>query len=195
MDAAGRVAGVLPGGARDAGVRVLVGGAGEGLVVLELAVVVGGGAIELLLEATVLCELILCLDLVVGAGPVVAVGRLAAVVGGVFVLDVDVLETPLLPSCLVGLLVGLLKPLKPALAAGVGLPVPITALPRLPGATSCFLTPLTPACTLEGRDLEAAVVVDALVGFGLACGGGGGAGCCAGCSSICLTPAARKNMP
>ena len=192
MDAAGLVAGVLPGGARDAGVRVLVGGASEGLVALEVAVVVGGGAIELLFEATVLWELILCLDLVVGVGPVAAVGRLAVVVGGVFVLDVDVLETPLLPSCLVGLLVGLLRPLRPALAAGVGLALPNTALPRLLGATSCFLTPLTPACMLVGRDLETPVVADALVGFGLACGGGG---CCAGCSSICLTPAARRNMP
>jgi hypothetical protein len=193
VDVAGRVAGVLPGGARDAGVLVLVVGASEGLVVLELNVVVGGGAIELLLETPVLWELMLCLDLVVGAGPVVAAGRLAAVVGGVLVLDVEVLETPLLPSCLVGLLVGLLKPLRPALAAGVGLALPSTALPRLLGATSCFLRPLTPACTLEGRDLEAPVVPDALVGFGLACGGGGGG--CAGCSNICLTPAARRNMP
>jgi len=172
---------------------VLVGGASEGLVVLELAVVVGGGAIEVLLEATVLWEPILCLDLVVCVGAVVAVGRLAVVVGGVLVLDVDVLETPLLPSCLVGLLVGLLRPLNPALAAGVGLAVPITALPRLLGAASCFLRPLTPACKLEGRDLGVPVAAAAVVGFGLACGGGGG--CRSGCSNICLTPAARRNMP
>lgn len=161
------MAGVLPGGARLAGVLVLVGGANEGLAGLELVVAGGGGPIEVLLEATVLCEPILCLDLGAAVDPVAAAGRLA-VVGGVFVLDVDVLETPLLPSCLVGLLVGLLKPLKAALAAGVGLAVPITALPRLPGATSCFLSPLTPACRLEGRDLGAAAAAGAFVGFGLA---------------------------
>ena len=161
------MADVLPGGARLVGVLVLVGGANEGLDGLELVVVGGGGPMEVLLEATVLCEPILCLDLGAAVGPVVAAGRLA-VVGGVFVLDVDVLETPALPSCLVGLLVGLLKPLKAALAAGVGLDVPITALPRLPGGTSCFLSPLTPACRLEGRDLAAAAVAGAFVGFGLA---------------------------
>lgn len=146
---------------------MLAGGANEGLVVLELVVVGGGGPIEVLLEATVVCEPILCLDLGAAVGPVAAAGRLA-VVGGVFVLDVDVLETPLLPSCLVGLLVGLLKPLKAALAAGVGLAVPNTALPRLLGATSCFLSPFTPACRLEGRDLGAAAVAGAFVCFGLA---------------------------
>jgi hypothetical protein len=113
------------------------------------------------------------LGLGVGVDPVVPTGRLAAV-GGVLVLDVDVLEAPLLPSCLVGLLVGLLKPLRPARAAGVGLAVPITALPRLPGAASPFFRPLNPVCRLEGRDLGAPVVPAALVGFGLACGGGGG---------------------
>jgi hypothetical protein len=132
------------------------------------------------------------LGLGVGVDPVVPAGRLAAV-GGVLVLDVDVLEAPLLPSCLVGLLVGLLKPTRPALAAGVGLAVPITALPRLPGATSPFLTPLTPACRLEGRDLGAPVVPAPFVGFDLACGGGGGRLC--GCSRTCRTPAARRNMP
>ena len=172
---------------------MLVGGASEGLVDLELAVVVGAGAIDVLFEATVLCEPILCLDLGAGVGPVAAAGRLA-VVGGVFVLEVDPLETPVLPSCLVGLLVGLLKPLNAALAAGVGLAVPITALPRLLGATSCFLSPLTPACMLEGRALGAAAVAETVVGFGLACGGGGGCRC-SGCSSICLTPAARRNIP
>lgn len=146
---------------------MLVGGASEGLVVLELVVVGGGGPIDVLLEATVLCEPMLCLDLGAAVGPVAAGGRLA-VVGGVFVLDVDVLETPLLPSCLVGLLVGLLKPLKAALAAGVELAVPNTALPRLLGAASCFLSPLTPACRLEGRDLGAAAAAGAFVGFGLA---------------------------
>ena len=147
---------------------MLVGGANEGLVVLELVVVGGGGPIEVLLEATVLCEPILCLDLGAAVGPVAAAGRLAVVVGGVFVLDVDVLETPLLPSCLVGLLVGLLKPLKAALAAGVGLAVPNTALPRLLCPTSCFLSPLTPAWRLEGRDLGAAAAAGAFGGFGLA---------------------------
>ena len=144
---------------------MLVGGAKEGLVVLELVVVGGGGPIEVLLEATVLCEPILCLDLGAAVGPVAAAGRLA-VVGGVFVLDVDVLETPLLPSCLVGLLVGLLKPLKAALAAGLA--VPNTALPRLLCPTSCFLSPLTPAWRLEGRDLGAAAAAGAFGGFGLA---------------------------
>lgn len=146
---------------------MLVGGANEGLAGLELVVAGGGGPIEVLLEATVLCEPMLCLDLGAAVGPVAAAGRLA-VVGGVFVLDVDVLETLLLPSCFVGLLVGLLKPLKAALAAGVGLAVPITALPRLPGATSCLFSPLTPACRLDGRDLGAAAAGGAFVDFGLA---------------------------
>jgi hypothetical protein len=84
------------------------------------------------------------LDLGAAAGAVVPAGLLVAAVGGVLVLDVDVLDIPLLPSCLVGLLVGLLKPLRPALAAGVGLDVPITALPRLPDTTSCFFRPLSP---------------------------------------------------
>jgi hypothetical protein len=51
---AGRVAGVLPAGARDAGALVLDGAVIEGLVVLEIPVVVRGGAMEVLLVATVL---------------------------------------------------------------------------------------------------------------------------------------------
>ena len=74
------------------------------------------------------------LVLVVGAGAVVPAVRLAAAVGGVLVLDVDVLEMPLPPSCLVGLLTGLLKPLRPDLAPGVGLAVSMIALALLPGA-------------------------------------------------------------
>jgi hypothetical protein len=54
VDRAGRATGVLPGGTRDAGGLVLAGGAIEGLDVLEPAVAVGGGAMELLLEVTVL---------------------------------------------------------------------------------------------------------------------------------------------
>lgn len=122
--------------------------------------------------------------------PFVPAGRFAAV-GGVLVLDVDVLDMPLLPSCLVGLLVGLLKPLRPALALGVGLAVPTAALALLTCPASCLFRPLTPVCTLEGRCFEAGVA-PALVGFGFACGGGG---CCSGCSNTCRTPAARKNMP
>jgi hypothetical protein len=132
------------------------------------------------------------LGLGVGVDPAVPGGRLAAV-GGVLVLDVDVLDAPLLPSCLVGLLVGLLKPLRAALTAGVGLALPITALPRLPGAASPFFRPLTPACRLEGRDLDAPVVPAAFAGFELVCGCGGGRPC--GGSSTCRTPAARRNMP
>jgi hypothetical protein len=54
VDRAGRATGVLPGGTRDASGLVLAGGAIEGLDVLEPPVVVGGGAMELLLEVTVL---------------------------------------------------------------------------------------------------------------------------------------------
>jgi hypothetical protein len=133
------------------------------------------------------------LDLGAAAGAVVPAGLLVAAVGGVLVLDVDVLDIPLLPSCLVGLLVGLLKPLRPALAAGVGLDVPITALPRLPDTTSCFFRPLSPTCKLTGRVFGAPVIPGAFAGFCVVCGAG--SGCPSGCSSTCRTPPGRKNMP
>jgi hypothetical protein len=54
VDRAGRATVVLPGGTRDAGGLVPAGGASEGLDVLEPPAVVEGGAMELLLEVTVL---------------------------------------------------------------------------------------------------------------------------------------------
>jgi hypothetical protein len=124
----------------------------------------------------VLCGATLGLVLVVGAGAVVPAVRLAAAVGGVLVLDVAVLVMPLLPSCLVGLLTGLLKPLRPDLAVGVGLAVSMIALALLPGATSCFLTfPLD--CILDGRGLPIPAAPLAPVGFGL--------GCCCGSFGCC----------
>lgn len=165
----------------------------EGRDVLEAPVTGGGGPIEVRFAAVVPWVPTLGLGLGVGVAPVAPAGRLA-VVGGVLVLDVDVLDMPfmLLPSCLVGLLTGLLKPLKVALAPGVGLALPTTALLLFPGTPSCFFNPLTPAYILEGRDLGAPAVPVVLVGFGFGCGGSGG---CSGCSSTCLTPAERKNMP
>lgn len=133
----------------------------------------------------------LVLVLAAGAAPVVAVVRLAAV-PGVLVLEVAVLDVPLLPSCLVGLLTGLLKPLRPFLAAGVGLAVPITALALLFGAASCFFSPFAPTLILEGRGLAAPGVGLAGAGAGFGCGFGSGS---SGCSSTCLTPVERRNMP
>lgn len=113
----------------------------------------------------------LCLDLVGGAAAPPTL--LAPAAGGVPVLEVPALDPPLLPSCLVGLLVGLLSAARLLLPPGVGEPVPApSVLVLLWTAASCFLTPLT---TLLGLGL--AVVL----GF-------------AG-SSTCLTPLGRRNMP
>jgi hypothetical protein len=191
----GRAAAGLPGGARAAGALALDGTAADGLDVLEAPGTAAGGIIEVRLEGAVLCGPTLGLALV-GAGAVVPAVRLAAAVGGVLVLDVDVLDMPLPPSCLVGLLTGLLKPLRPDLAPGVGLAVSMIVLALLPGATSCFLTPFPPACILDGRGFPIPAAPLAAVGFGFACDCGCGSfGCSGGCSSTCLTPAARKNMP
>jgi hypothetical protein len=54
VDRAGRATVVLAGGTRDAEGLVLAGGASEGLDVLGPPAVVGGGAMELLLEVAVL---------------------------------------------------------------------------------------------------------------------------------------------
>lgn len=178
----GRAAAGLPGGARAAGALALDGTAAVGLV-LEVPGTAAGGIIEVRLEGAVLCvPPTLGLVLVVGAGAVVPAVRLAAAVGGVLVLDVDVLEMPLPPSCLVGLLTGLLKPLRPDLAPGVGLAVSMIALALLPGATSCFRTPFPPACILDGRGFPIPAAPLTPVGFGFACGCGCASfgGCCPG---------------
>lgn len=133
-------------------------------------------------------------DLWVGVAPVVPVVLLEAAVAGVLVLEAAAPTPPFSPSCFVGLLVGLLKPLRPVLAPGVGLAVPATALVLRTWPASCFFAPLTPACKLEGRDRAAPGAPGTVVaglGFGCGCGCSG----CSGCSRTCLTPAERKNIP
>ena len=179
-DGVGRTAAGLPGGARAAGALALDGTAADGLDVLEGGATAAGGAIEVRLEGAVLCGATLGLALVVGAGAVVPAVRLAAAVGGVLVLDVGVLVKPLLPSCLVGLLTGLLKPLRPDLAAGVGLAVSMIALALLPGATSCFLTTFPLECILVGRGLPIPAAPLAPMGFGFGCCCGSFGCCCSG---------------
>ena len=93
--------------------------------------------------------------------------------GGVFVLDVDVLETPLLVNCFVGDFVGDLRPLILGLPAGVGLPVIALALPA--PARLCLFTPLLPCWTPAGLLSPTTPLSTAL--------------------TIRCTPAGLKNMP
>lgn len=113
----------------------------------------------------------LCRDL----AAVSAVGFLLA--GGVPVRDVDALDTPLLPICLVGLLVGERTPPSPLLAPGVGLLGSVLSL--LLGAPTilCLFSPVTPPFAA----LPFAVPAAAALGF-------------ASCTTL-LTPLCRRNMP
>lgn len=119
----------------------------------------------------------LCLDLAAAGAP----GFLLA--GGVFVLEVDVLDTPLLPACFVGLFVGDRIPLRPVLAPGVGLLG--TALSLLPGAPTklCLFSPLVAEpFAAPGFPLPAAVPILPLP-----------AALC--CGTTLFTPLSRRNMP
>lgn len=170
----------MPGALRGAGARSpAVVGANDGLELRWVAVVGAGGIVEVRRPAALLGGWRLGLNFVV-AVVVVVVGFLAA--GGVLVLDVDALETPLLPSCFVGDFVGERNPLNPALAPGVGLPA--IALPRLPGPSAklCLFSPFRPAgiplaLLFPGTPLPAALALDFAS------------------SSTWRTPAGRKNMP
>ena len=98
--------------------------------------------------------------------------------GGVLVLEVELLDVPLLPSCFVGLRMPVANR-----APGVGLPPP-TALPLLSdrSTTACFFHPLTPACTLLGLPLP---LFAATPFAGLALGG----------SIFLRIPLGRRNIP
>lgn len=111
-----------------------------------------------------------------GFGAAPGAGRFPA--GGVFVLDVDVLEAPLVPNCLVGDLVGDRIPLA-SLGPGVGLPASTLALLPGPSAAPALFNPLTAVCTLLGLLFPATL--------GLALGFTS--------STTCRTPAGLRNMP
>ena len=131
---------------------------------------------EVLLPAAVLGGCRLC----IGFAAALAGGFLPP--GGVLVLDVDALETPLLPSCFVGDFVDARTPLKPSLGAGVGLPV--AALALLPGPSNrlCLFSPLAGLCTFVGL-LFPGIPLPAVFVFGFAS------------SNTCRTPVGRKKMP
>lgn len=93
-------------------------------------------------------------------------------IGGVLVLEVDVLEIPLLPACLEGDLTGDRMPLNPGLAAGVGVADDVPT-------TLCLFTPLTPGLGLPATPLPTVL----LLAFGLAS------------STTRFTPVGRRNMP
>jgi hypothetical protein len=169
-------AAVLPGGVLAAGAAlVLTGGANDGLAPLAALKPCAGGIIDVLLPTAAVLGAILARGFVA-----VVVGAPVLLAGGVFVREEAVLPAPLTPNCFVGLLVGLRNPLRALLALGVGLPPP-PPTPLILLSASCFLTPLTPACTLLGRLLVTAATA---LGLGFST-----------CSSTCLTPAGRRNMP
>ena len=100
--------------------------------------------------------------------------------GGVLVLDVDALETPLLPSCFVGDFAVEYTALTPALAPGVGLlPIALALFPG-PSARRGLFNPLTKA--LLGRLFAGAPLAAGLV-LGFAS------------STTSRTPLGRRNMP
>lgn len=170
--AAPRVAGaeVPPDAVRDVVAEGRVeGGASEGLEVLKAVDVEGEATAEVRRPAVVVGGNILCRGLVVAEGA----GFLPA--GGVLVRDVDVLDTPLLPTCFVGLFVGDRIPLSPPLAPAVGLPG--STLSRLPGrpARLCLLTPFVPLPASFAAVLPFPAAVVAL--------------------TTLFTPLCRRNMP
>ena len=173
----GLPAGALPGAVRaDGALPLAARGARDGPEVLCDAVVEGGGIPEVLRPTVVLGGCRLCLGLPAAA----PTGLLPA--GGVLVLDVEVLEAPLLASCLVGDFAGDRMPLNPLFPAGVGLLA--IALPLLPGPSNrlCLFRPSGPGCILLGLALPG-TLLPAAFALGLAS------------SSTCRTPAGRRNMP
>lgn len=152
------------------------GGASEDLEFRWLVVVEGGGIADVLRLAAVVGGCMLCL----GLGAVLVGGFFPT--GGVLVLDVDVLETPLLPSCFVGDFAGDRNPLKPDLGTGVG--VSVIALALLPGPSTrlCLFSPLAALCVLVGLLFPANTLAEAF-GFALTS------------SNTCRTPVGRKNIP
>lgn len=127
-------------------------GASDDLEFLCAVVVAAAGTPEVLRAAVVEGACRLGLDRVADG----ARGFLVA--GGVLVRDVDALETPLVPSCLVGDLMGDRMPLSEGRAAGAGLPEAPTIL--------CRLTPLTPDAA-GGRGLAATPLPTVFVALGL----------------------------
>ena len=120
---------------------------------------------------------------ILGLGFALALGAILFPSGGVLVLDVAVLEGPLVPNCFVGDFVGDRRPLS-ILAPGVGLPPIALALLPEPFAASCLLSPFTALCTLLGLPRPKAPFVTApslALGFTS--------------SSTRRTPAGRQNMP
>lgn len=97
--------------------------------------------------------------------------------GGVFVLDVDELDRPLLLAGFVG---DRMPPI--VRAPGVGLPTMALALLPGPSTTLCRFTPFTAVCTLLGRGLNPLLA-------------GLGAGFGVGSSRTSRTPDGRRNMP
>lgn len=103
--------------------------------------------------------------------------------GGVLVLEVDVLDDPLVPNCFVGDFTGDRRPV-PNLAPGVGLPAMMLALLPAPFTLLSLLNPFTAVCTLFGLPLPATPL---LVMPGLTFGFTS--------STTCRTPAGLRNMP
>ena len=168
----GLVTGAFSGAVRAVDALDTPGEATEGLELRWAAV--GGGMADILRLAVVLGAA----RLGRGLTPATPGGFLPA--GGVFVLDVDALDTPLLPSCFVGDFVGDRMPFNPDLAPGVGLLA--IALALLPGASTrlCLLSPLTGPGRLA---FAGAPLLAAACALGFAS------------SSTCRTPAGRRNMP
>lgn len=96
--------------------------------------------------------------------------------------DVDALETPLLPSCLVGDFAGDLIPLMPGLGPDVGLAPSV--LPLLPGPSIrlCLFSPFATVCTLLGLAFPG-TPLPVVFGFDFAS------------SRTCRTPDGLKNIP
>lgn len=129
-------------------------------------------------------------DLAVAVVPALPVASLLPATGGVPVREVEALvglEVPFVPSCLVGDLMGDLKPLA-SRGAGVGLPS--IALDRLPGpvcvVSVCRRAPVTAAWILLGRPPP---LFSAPLAAGLA------DGFVLGSSMTQLTPLGRQKMP
>lgn len=99
--------------------------------------------------------------------------------GGVFVRDVELLDTVLLPDSLVG------DPIRlGSFGPGVGLPGITLARRPGPSVRDCLLTPLTAACTLLGLAFpETPFPAEAV--FVL----------CLASAITCRTPEGRRNMP